>query len=216
MSPATTRRGPRTLLHVAVGLVVGACAPKAAPLTGALAPTSVVPPSARLERPQQIGFRWEYREDELTARGDGAARLAPPDSARLDLFLEGGLGAAAAWVFGDRIDARVPMAERVIPPAAMFWAALGRLAVPPGDTAVRIDEGAVRAEITGTRGTFRVAFRQDSLMTLERIVDGRIVDRVERNGATVLYRHPASRRSLTLTIVRRVPVDAFDPAIWPH
>mgnify|MGYP001810192792 CR=1 FL=1 len=208
----------RSALRCALGAVASAwlvaCAPAARPLTGASAPTRLVPASANLRAPQQVGFRWEFRDDQLAIRGEGAARLAPPDSARLDLFVDGGLGSGNAFIIGDTVRARVPMGERLIPPAALFWGAVGRLAVPPGDTTVRVVGDTVRADIAGPRGIFRAAFVGDSLVVLERIADGRIVERVERTGTVVRYRQLASRRALDLTILRRVAVPGFDAAIW--
>jgi hypothetical protein len=193
-----------------------ACAPVARPLTGDAAPVAAVPASAVLRQPQQVTFRWEFREEQLTIRGEGAARLAPPDSARLDLFLDGGLGSGVAYVFGDTVRARLPMGERIIPPAALFWAAVGRLAVPPGDTTVKIVGDTIRADITSARGVFRSAFVRDSLVGLERIADGRIVERVERVGSVVRYRQLASRRALDLTILRRANPAPFPADVWPR
>lgn len=209
----------RAACHAVLGLAFGslaACAPAARPLTGTIAPVSAVPSTATLRTPQQVTFRWEFREEQLAVRGEGAARLAPPDSARLDLFLDGGLGSGVAYVLGDTVHARLPMGDRIIPPAALFWAAVGRLAVPPGDTTVRVTGDTVRADINSTQGMFRVAFVRDSLVVLERIADGRIVERVERSGASVRYRQLASRRGLDLTILRRVQTAPFPADVWPQ
>jgi hypothetical protein len=208
-------RPVRVLLGAAL-VLLAACNPAAVPLSGAAAPVTAVPPSATLRDPTLIQFKWEFKEDQLGLRGDGAARLAPPDSARLDLFLEGGFGSGAAFVIGNDIKTGLPMADRIIPPAALFWGALGRLAVPPGDTTVRVAGDTVRTEITGTGGSFRAAFVRDSLVVLERIADGRVLERMERRAGAVTYRQFSSRRSLDLTISRRATVAPFDPAIWPR
>lgn len=199
-------------LTAAIGLA--GCAPAARPLTGAIAPATVIPATSALRAPTQVGFRWEFREEQLALRGEGAARLAPPDSARLDLFLDGGFGSGNAFIIGDTVRARIPMGERLIPPAALFWGAVGRLAVPPGDTAVRVLGDTIRADISGARGIFRVSFVRDSLVQLERIVEGRVLERVSRAGDVVQYRQLASRRALDLTILRRATVPPFDASIW--
>jgi hypothetical protein len=211
---AFPRVGALAVARVLALALASACAPAARPLTGAAAPATAIPRTAVLQAPTQVGFRWEFREEQLAIRGEGAARLAPPDSARLDLFLDGGFGSGNAFVFGDTVRARIPMGDRLIPPAALFWGAVGRLAVPPGDTAVRVVGDTVRADITGARGTFRASFVRDSLVQLERIVDGRVVERVDRTGPVVRYRQLASRRALDLTILRRAAVAPFDAAIW--
>ncbi|MFN8877079.1 MAG: hypothetical protein ACK5Z1_07860, partial [Gemmatimonadota bacterium] len=102
------------------------------------------------------------------------------------------------------------------PPAAPVWGAVGRLAVPPGDTIVRVVADTLRTDIAGTRGIFRASFVRDSLVQLERIVVGRVLERVDRVGDVVRYRQLASRRSLDLTILRRAAVPPFDAAIWPR
>src|SRR5256714_12501736 len=132
---------------LALGAV--ACVPAAAPLPGVLAPDRTLP---KLEIPaghRQITFRWDYQEGDLAARGDGAVRMAAPDSARLDFFLGGGLGAGAAVLIGDSLRApNAALARRYIPPTPMMWAALGRLALPaPADTVAKLDGGLPRADV---------------------------------------------------------------------
>jgi hypothetical protein len=168
-------------------------------------------------RHQIIVFKWEFHEDQFTARGEGAARIAPPDSARLDLALEGGFASGQAFVFGNTVVAKVPLAARVVPPAALFWGALGHLAVPAGDTTVRVTGDTVRADVVRGDTTFRAAYTDGRLIRLERISGGRIVERVDRDtDGVVRYRQLAARRSLDLTVVRRSDASPFDAAIWPH
>ena len=108
-----------------------ACAPKARPLEGAPAPARL--PAAQLAPGyQRVNFRWEFVERDVAARGDGVARIAAPDSARVDFFLDGGYGGGWAILIGNRL--LVPdgagFMRRYVPPPPMLWAALGRLAVP--------------------------------------------------------------------------------------
>ncbi|HKR07970.1 MAG TPA: hypothetical protein VJS39_02170 [Gemmatimonadaceae bacterium] len=198
---------------IALGAV--ACVPSAAPLPGVLAPDRSLP---RLEIPtghRQITFRWDYQEGDLAARGDGAVRTAAPDSARLDFFLGGGLGAGAAVLIGDSLRApNAALARRYIPPTPMMWAALGRLAIPAlSDTVVKLDGDLLRADV-GRPVQWRVAIRGDSLVALERISDGKIVERLNRNAnGSVVYESPGARRKLTLTILRE-QTGSFDASIW--
>ncbi|HJP60163.1 MAG TPA: hypothetical protein VJ865_09185 [Gemmatimonadaceae bacterium] len=198
---------------IALGIV--ACVPAAAPLPGVLAPDRSLP---KLEIPaghRQITFRWDYQEGDLAARGDGAVRTAAPDSARLDFFLGGGLGAGAAVLIGDSLRApNAALARRYIPPTPMMWAALGRLAIPAlRDTVVKLDGDLLRADV-GRPVRWRVAIRGDSLVALERIDDGKIVERLTRNAnGSVVYESPGARRKLTLTILRE-QTGSFDASIW--
>lgn len=195
---------------------IGACTPRVRPLPGAPAPARLpraeLPPGHR-----EIVFQWEYADVDFRARGEGVARIAPPDSARLDLFVAGGFGGGRAWLLGDSLIAPGgAFVRRFIPPAPLMWAALGRLALPPAaDTVVRVDGDTLRADI-GRDDIWRATFAGGRLVRLERISGGRLQEWVTRDTAGELrYRHEGARRSLTLSITRTETVPAFDPSIWP-
>ncbi|MEJ7813074.1 MAG: hypothetical protein WKG32_21860 [Gemmatimonadaceae bacterium] len=198
-------------------LTVGAfsCAPRARPLGGALSPVSV--PRAELPRGyRQITFTWQYADADVQFRGDGVARVAAPDSVRLDLFLAGGLGGGRAFLIGD--DLRLPdgeMLARLLPPPPLLWAALGRLSVPSAsDTLVRVDGDTLRADI-GRGPTWRSAFVGGDLRRLERIADKRVHEWVARTAVgDVRYQRPVGRRSLEITVVRTEALARLDATIW--
>jgi hypothetical protein len=201
------------LLGVAFG-AGAACAPKAAPLAGVPTPDRI--PSTDLPaRHQQVVFRWDYSDNELAGRGEGVARIAPPDSVRIDVFLAGGFGGGHAFLIGDTL--RTPAGDAIrkfLPPPALLWAALGRLRPAAPDTVARVDGDTLRADI-GHGPTWRATFGSDGLVRLERIDDGRILEDVTRHpGTDVHYRNANARRSLTLTITRTDSVPAFDETIW--
>ena len=207
----------RRWLVICITLGVPACAPKLQPLGGTVAPA--VFPRAELPRGQhRILFRWEMEDGDMLTRGDGAARVAGPDSVRLDFFLAGGLGGGAAVLIDEEL--RLPrtaddFARRLIPPAPLLWAALGRLAVPPSrDTTARVDGDTLRADI-GAPAQWRVTFIRDTLRRLERVTDGRVVEWVDRGGRSdrVRYQLEPNRRRLDLFISRSEP-SAFDQTIW--
>lgn len=197
------------------GLVAAiACAPRAGGLTGTPVPARF--PATDLPRGhRRIVFRWDYVDQALAAKGEGVARIASPDSVRLDFFLDGGLGGGYAIVIADSVS--TPGGDdvrRYLPPVPLLWAALGRLAVPSAtDTVAKVDGGTLRADI-GRNPTWRVVFVGDTLMRLERIVDGRRVEWVGRNGSEVRYQNERSSRSLTLRISSTDDGSPFDPAIW--
>lgn len=198
------------LLVAAVG-----CAPSAAPLKGVLAPDRSLPSLRLAGGHQHIVFKWDYAEGDIAARGDGSVRTAAPDSARLDFFLGGGLGAGAALLIGDTLRApHAELARRYIPPTPMMWAALGRLAIPAlPDTVVRIDGDILRADV-GRPVEWRVAIRGDTLAGLEHISGGKITESVNRDAkGIVTYEAPGARRRLRLSILREQP-GSFDATIW--
>ena len=96
----------------------------------------------------------------------------------------------------------------------MMWAALGRLAIPAlSDTVVRVDGDLLRADI-GRPIQWRVALKGDTVVALEHISSGKIIESLTReaNGALV-YQAPGARRRLTLNILRQQP-GSFDATIW--
>ena len=206
-----------TRLAGGVLLAVAGCAPpRVASLPGTIVPSQQLPKGTLPEGRRKVVFQWEMSDGELTARGDGVARIAPPDSVRLDFFLGGGLGGGAAVLIGDSLIVPGPdMARRLVPPRSLLWAALGRLDLPAErDTVVRVDDGVVRADI-GSPVRWRASFRGDTLTRLERVEGGRLQEWVERTSSQkVQYRHEGSRRSLSLVIQRSDAAPAFDASIW--
>ena len=198
--------------------VAGGCTPRAAALVGAVAAPTHIPAARLAPGAQHVVFRWEYRDPDMFATGEGAARIVSPDSVRIDLFLDRGMGSGYAIVIGD--SAWSPAGEqlhRFLPPVSMLWGALGRLAVAPGDTTVRVDGDTTRADIARGASVMRVAFTGDRLTTIEHIEGGGIRERVTRgDGAleTIHYDQFGAHRSLTLTVTRRQPAAGFDAKIW--
>lgn len=207
----------RSVLATCVVLAVVACAPRAPSLAGTIAPVRV--PRAELALVhQKIVFRWAYSDNEYRFGGEGVARTAPPDSARLDFFLDGGAGGGSAVLVGN--DLRVPGAgggfiRNFLPPTPLLWATLGRLALPAErDTIVRIDGDTLRADI-GQEPKWRVAFVSDQLRRLELIESGRLEQTLARDtSGRIRYDQPRGRRRLEMTVLRVDTVPAFDATIW--
>jgi hypothetical protein len=161
-------------------------------------------------------FRWDYSDNELAARGEGVARVAPQDSVRLDVFLGGGFGGGHAFLIGNTLTTPGGDAIRkFLPPPPMLWAALGSLRVGAlADTVARVDGDTLRADI-GKDPTWRATFGDAGLVRLERIDGGRIVEDVARvPDAEVRYRNPNARRTLKLMITRTDTVPPFDATVW--
>lgn len=214
-----------------IGLVACAPPPMALPLAGLPAPARALPVATLPADHHVIRFKWHYQEGALGANGDGAARIAFPDSARFD-FVAGGSagGGGRALLFDSTLVA--PGAggvDRYLPATPLLWAALGRLAVPAAaDTIVRVAGDTIRADIgpvgagEGNNLTvWRVEFVAGDLQTLARLRSGRVREMVRRDvpgtggaGGSVHYERYESRRSLTLTQVRSEAVAEFDPSIW--
>jgi hypothetical protein len=194
-----------------------ACRPRLTPLVGESRPASSLPATKLPPGHAQIVFNWDLDDRDMSGRGEGVARVASPDSARLDFFLAGGLGGGAAILIGDSL--RTPggggdMARRLIPPPTLLWAALGRVALPNlPDTVIRVEGATLRADI-GSPVAFRLTFANDSLVRAERVDGGRVAEWVERSGARIRYRNEGARRSLQLVVTRTEHPPAFDASIW--
>jgi hypothetical protein len=197
---------------IALAAVVACVAPRVRPLTGipyeaAIPVTRLTPGHARLL------FRWEYDDPFFSSRGEGAARIAPPDSVRLDFFVDGGLGSGGAILIGDTLRTAAEDGRRYLPPVPLLWAALGVLRVVGSDTTARVDQDTLRVDI-GLDPVYRATFGDSGLVSLARIDGDRLREQVHRDSVRIEYRNPASRRRLTLSSLRRVPDAPYDPAIW--
>ena len=211
---SSLRRRP-SAAAAAVALSLG-CAPRARPLAGA--PTTAAVPAARLPAGhQRLTFRWEFSDGEVGFKGEGVARVAAPDSARLDFFVDNGMGGGrAVLIDGTLLVPRgAEQIRRVLPPVPLLWAALGRLALPPApDTTVRSEGRLLRAEV-GTDPRWRMTFDGGRLVELTRIDGGRVAERVSRAAdGEVQYLHLTAQRRLSLTKVAATPAGDFDAAIW--
>lgn len=201
---------------LAVAVALASCAPRARPLAGA--PTVARLPDAPLAAGhQRLTFKWLFTEGDVGLRGEGVARVAAPDSARLDFFLANGLGGGYAVLIGDSLS--VPddggRVRRLLPPVPLLWAALGRLALPAVvDTTVRADGRLLHADV-GSDPRWRVTFDSTRLAEVVRIVGGREIERVSRaRDGAVNYLHSPGQRRLALTEFSAVPAADFDAAIW--
>ncbi len=209
---------PRTAIGNAIALsalALSACAPRAVPLQGTPVPAASLPVINLAPGHRRLVFRWDYEENSLIARGVGAIRVASPDSARVDLFLDGGIAVGNAILIGDKLRAtNQSQVQRFLPPPPMMWAAIGRLAVPPlPDTVVTTDGEMIYADI-GRPAVWRIRVRGKRLMQVARIANGRIAESVTRDdGGRLLYEVPG-RRKLWLGITRDEGVPSFDAAIW--
>jgi hypothetical protein len=204
------------MLLAALAAAMSCAPPRIVPLQGAPVPAQQLPKGILPGGTRQVVFKWELRDGDISARGDGVARIASPDSVRLDFFLGGGFGGGAAVLIGDSLQVPGPEAARhLVPPRALLWAALGRLDIPAEpDTVVRVDAGVLRADI-GAPVRWRATFHGDTLTRLERVDGGRLQEWVERAAdRSVQYRNEAARRTLSLVIQRSDAVPPFDPAIW--
>ena len=177
-----------------------------------------------LRTPTRLVFDWSLTEPDLRVNGRGVARVEPPYRARLDLFTENGETVVrAALVDGDL---RLPPGTRqeLVPPPALFWGALG--VFRPGTEAVlqggeRTDEGVRLLYRLRADEELRIVVADGELLSLERMEEGHVVERVALNRADASgfprearYRHLAEVRELRLTLTESREVESYPPDIW--
>ncbi len=207
------RRSSRAAGPWCLIVLLAACAPRVSPLTG-LPVVERLPTSAVPDEHTRLVFRWEYGDPIFSAKGEGVARIAAPDSVRLDFFADGGIGGGFAILIGQQLSTPANEdAMRYLPPVPLLWAALGRLQVSGPDTTARLQGDTLRADI-GKSPVWRVAFAGTGLVSLQRIDGGRLRESVVRDSSRISYRNFGSRRRLTLTLTRRLADPPYDEAIW--
>jgi len=194
---------------------VSACAPRARPLSGSVAPDRALPVIELPAGHRHLVFRWNYEENSLITNGEGSIRIASPDSARVDLFLNGGLAVGRAVLIGNTLRAtNQAQVQRFLPPPPMMWAALGRLSIPAlPDTVINVEGDLVHGDI-GRPAAWRVTIKGNRLMRLARLSGGRIVESVTRDDTGRLLYEVPGRRKLWLGITRDQEVPPFDASIW--
>ena len=177
------RPGARSYL-AGLTLLVAAChhAPRSLAPAGGFAPASREDFAAAARRTaparhEVVRFGWRSDNGRMELSGSGAARIAPPDSMRVDIAAALGLGRSTLILTGDSAVARpAELIGQVLPDRFALWAALGVLRVPAGDITVEHQQDGERSMWKVTDALGRVTLfelRGDTLVGGERVVDGR-------------------------------------------
>jgi hypothetical protein len=151
---------------------------------------STVPTGTR-----EIFFRWRFLADGRF-NGSGTARVAPPDSLRVDYRGTLGLGSGRAVVMGDTVQWSEPAGDfrRMMPAIPLLWTALG-IVRPPAEDAV-----ITGARFSGLEGAGRTVWRfARSADTLEYVAyDGvpRVLEAEWRQRGEILARSRTEYDSL--------------------
>ncbi len=220
----------RAVLYLALSAL--ACAPRR--------PAGLVPEAAAVVERHQVGawveatqptghrtvrFRWQLQDDRGAAGGRGTARIAAPDSVRLDVVGPLGAGRGAAVVVGDSAQWTDPpdIIERLVPSYPLMWAMFGVERMPPSDAALR--------GVSDSSGTaWEWAAGADTVSYIRRVAPGRLIAE-SRQAGKVVGRvetefgpdgRPTSSRltvpsvpaRLTLTFTASAPSESFPPDLW--
>ena len=235
--PARSLRRRFALLWAAAASGIGAslaCAPlqragpgvqPEAPSAAAYAEARRAEEATRITTASRLVFAWRAQEPDFRGSGAGVARIEPPDKARLDLFLDNGEVAATAALVGDELRIPAALPGELVPPPALFWAALGVFRPGSGATLIEAREGNGTMELgyrlpMGDRIRFRL--RGHAVADAMVLRGGAVVERIEaaepRPGsgypAEATYRNLQDYRELRLRLETFEHVDSFSPDIW--
>ena len=174
---------------------------------------------------QTIRFRWQLQDDRGAAGGRGTARVAAPDSVRLDVVGPLGAGRGAAVVVGDSAQWTDPpdIIERLVPSYPLMWAMFGVERMPPEDAALRgasDSAGTAWQWVAGPDTVSYVRRTSPARLVAESRQAGRIVGRVETElgpdgrPTTSRLTVPSVPARLTLTFTASAPSDSFPADLW--
>ena len=208
---------------------VGACVPGrpavVAPVPDAEVLARDLEDATRLVEPLQIVFAWRANERGVRARGRGAARVAPPARARLDLFLDNGETALRAALVGSEVRLPPGAPDDMLPPPDLLWAALGVVHPSPGASFAggdRLEDGSVRLRYGYPDGTeLHYQVTGTMLERIDMLRGGRVVQEVElvlgddnARPTEAIYRHLTDFRELSLVRESMEAVPPFPDEIW--
>jgi hypothetical protein len=221
----------RPVLLVYLGVVAAGCRSEPGPLLPegahpvgqdevAAWVASTIPSDHQLYR-----FKWLLRDERGSAGGRGSARVAPPDSMRLDVAGPFGSGVASAVVIGEAALWTDPAdaISRLVPNYPLMWAMFGIARLPPGGVALRgltVDStqawqyaGAADtveyARTSGGSGRFLAEVRQSGKLI------GRAETTLSPDGTPLKARLtvPSAPAQLDLTFLSTTR-DSFAPDLW--
>lgn len=170
-------------------------------------------------------FRWQLQDERGAAGGRGTARLAAPDSVRLDVAGPLGSGRGSAIVVGDSALWTDPqdVIERLVPSFPLMWAMFGMMRLPPDGAALR---GLSDSSVTvweAANGADTVAYvrqRTPARLLAEVRAAGKIVGRVETelapDGRPLSSRLtvPSVPARLDLTFTSSTASEPFPGSLW--
>ena len=210
--------------------VLTACPPSrmaVAPAAGFAASSSeALAEAARRTVPAQrqiIRISWRSDDGLMQLAGNGAARIAPPDSLRADIAARLGLGRSTVILTGDVAESQpAEVVDQVLPDRFALWAALGIMRPPTGIVTVERLEAGPRIvwRVTDRAGKITIfELASGALVSVSREEGGRTTSQLRlkrKNGEAKHASLTDFGRSLRLEIeiTGREPSDAFPPEIW--
>lgn len=173
-------RSPGTALALAwIATGCAASFQQGPPLADPLAVAGRARAASGTDRPSQVRFRWEYADERGNLRGDGVARVNPPDRFRLDLFATE--GSMAAVLVDDWLDTLGEIEDVQLPAPPFLYAMAGvfRPGADAPDGGFEGDGTQVLSYAAGEDGVRWYYLRDGRLERVEERRDGRVWRRIE-------------------------------------
>jgi len=169
-----------TAVPLIVGAACGGGLVRGAPLPDAREIAAGVREEAGVARPTHVIFEWDYADRRGPLRGEGSARVNPPDLFRLDLFSTGN-GSLSAVLVDDEVRSDGELEDFQLPPAAFLYAMTGVFRPGTEDPLGGFESDGYRVlEYTGEGGGQRYFYLSGERLTrVEERRDGRIERRIE-------------------------------------
>lgn len=225
----TMRRGLISLGLLGLAACGGGLPPLPMPTGLAAVPAAAAGAWADSTRPdgyRDVRFRFTFQDDRGAVKGRGRARVAPPDSVRLDAVGPLGAGRTYALVTGDTAAWAEPEEDvrKLVPNYPLFWAMLGIARPPvPGQATRRYADSTVTAWQFSAPGDTVQYVREwggRNRLIAEVTQDGKLVGRVETkfgpDGLPLSSRLvvPSRPARLDLTFYQNAKVAFFAPDTW--
>lgn len=175
-------------------------------------------------RREIVRFNWRADDGTIQFSGQGAARIAPPDSMRVDMAASLGIGRATIIMTGQRVEAQpAQVVDRILPDRFALWAMLGHLRSPAGAAAIERLDDAERIvwRVTDERGRITLfETRAGVLVGATREEQGRTTSQLQLTRAasadvtrSQLTDYSRSLR-IDIEITGREASEAFAPDTW--
>jgi hypothetical protein len=172
-----------------------------------------------------VRFNWRWQDERGSAGGKGSARVAGPDSVRLDMSGPFGAGRSAGVVVGDSAIWTDPpdAIERIVPSYPLMWALFGVARMPSeGSTLRGLADSTVTSwqAVTGTDTVVYVRTRSKPALLTEVRQAGKVLGRVETTfdslgqPATSRLTVPSLPARLDITFTSSAPTAAFPATLW--
>ena len=172
-----------------------------------------------------VSFKWRWQDERGSAGGRGSARVAGPDSVRLDMAGPLGAGRSAGVVVGDSALWTDPpdAIERIVPSYPLMWALFGVARMPADGAVLRgLADSTVTSwqAVTGTDTVVYVRTRAKPALLTEVRQAGKVLGRVETTFdslgqlATSRLTVPSLPARLDITFTSSASTAAFPPNLW--